>query len=220
MSSDDPLTSSDASCLTRRHLASVSYSCHFFRTTLICSCDGYACCSCRRAYAWSSRDPYRHGDGTHATLSAADPDRGYNMVTVNADALVRLTRAVMPAIDRHPLRTAPREVRSSPQQSRLALRAQLIIVTCLADCRALHSILLGQNSLRRRLMDSLYYPGILIGGERPGHRPDRHSRSIRPELVRRLPRRPGHAQAVGARDQGLLLTLRRHHNAHRRWRRW
>ena len=43
-------------------------------------------------------DPFRHGDGTHATLSAADPDRGYNMVAVNADALVRLTRAVMSAI--------------------------------------------------------------------------------------------------------------------------
>ena len=55
VSSDDPLTSSDASCLTRRHLASVSYSCHFFRATRICSCDGYTCCSCRRAYAWSSR---------------------------------------------------------------------------------------------------------------------------------------------------------------------
>ena len=40
-------------------------------------------------------DPFRHGDGTHATLSAADPDRGYNMVDVNADALVILTRAVM-----------------------------------------------------------------------------------------------------------------------------
>jgi hypothetical protein len=55
VSSDDPLTSSDASCLTRRHLASVLYSCHFFRTTRICPCDGYTCCSCRRAYAWSSR---------------------------------------------------------------------------------------------------------------------------------------------------------------------
>jgi FMN-dependent dehydrogenase len=35
-----------------------------------------------------------------------------------------------------------------------------------------------------------------------------------------LPNRPGHAQAVGAHDQGLLLRLRRHRNAHRRWRRW
>ena len=34
-----------------------------------------------------------------------------------------------------------------------------------------------------------------------------------------LPNRPGHAQAVGAHDQGLLLRLRRHRNAHRRWRR-
>ena len=31
VSYDDPLTCSDASCLTRCHRASVSYSCHFFR---------------------------------------------------------------------------------------------------------------------------------------------------------------------------------------------
>ena len=80
-------------------------------------------------------DPFRHGDGTHATLSAADPDRGYNMVAVNADALVRLTRAVMPAICPTAASDCPSRVRPPRQQSRLALRAQLIIVTCLAYCR-------------------------------------------------------------------------------------
>ena len=52
-------------------------------------------------------DPFRHGDGTHATLSAADPDRGYNMVDVNADALVSLTRAVMSAISPPPASDCP-----------------------------------------------------------------------------------------------------------------
>src|SRR6476660_6440772 len=53
VSSDCLLTSSDASCLTRCHLASVSYSCHFFRTRQTCTCDGYTSCSCRRAHACS-----------------------------------------------------------------------------------------------------------------------------------------------------------------------
>ena len=65
-SSDEPLTSSDASILTRCHLAPVSYSCHFFRTTRICSCDDCACSSYRRAYAWQLAERFRHRDGTHA----------------------------------------------------------------------------------------------------------------------------------------------------------
>ena len=52
-------------------------------------------------------EPFRHRDGTHATLSAADPDRGYNMVAVNADALVRLTRAAMSAICPTPASDCP-----------------------------------------------------------------------------------------------------------------
>ena len=41
-------------------------------------------------------EPFRHGDGTHAPLSAAGPDREHNVVAVNVDALVHLTRAVGP----------------------------------------------------------------------------------------------------------------------------
>jgi hypothetical protein len=94
-------------------------------------------------------EPFRHGDGTHAPLSAADPDREYSMVAVNADALVRLTRAVLPAVSLTP---APDPLgRSDHQKSRLALRVQLIIVTCLACRRAIQSILLGRN----RFMNSL-----------------------------------------------------------------
>jgi hypothetical protein len=73
----------------------------------ICSCDGYTCCSCRRAYAWELAEPFRHGEGTHAPLPAADPDREYSMVAVNADALVRLTRAVLPAVSPTPAPDCP-----------------------------------------------------------------------------------------------------------------
>ena len=66
-------------------------------------------------------DPFRHCDGTHPTLSEADPDRGYNMVAVNADALVRLTRAVLPAVSPTPAPdcpsggpTAPTEMAARP----------------------------------------------------------------------------------------------------------
>ena len=52
-------------------------------------------------------DPFRHGDGTHATLSAADPDREYKMVAVNADAIVRLTRAVLPVVSPTPAPDCP-----------------------------------------------------------------------------------------------------------------
>ena len=38
----------------RCHLASVSDSCHFFRTRQTCTCGGYTSCSCRRAHACSS----------------------------------------------------------------------------------------------------------------------------------------------------------------------
>ena len=54
MSYSDRLTCCDARCLTRCHLASVSDSCHFFRTSQTCTCDGYTSCSCRRAHACSS----------------------------------------------------------------------------------------------------------------------------------------------------------------------
>ena len=54
VSYSDRLTCCDARCLTRCHLASVSDSCHFFRTSQTCTCGGYTSCSCRRAHACSS----------------------------------------------------------------------------------------------------------------------------------------------------------------------
>ena len=54
VSYDGRLTWCDARCLTRCHLASVSDSCHFFRTSQTCRCDGYTSCSCRHAHACSS----------------------------------------------------------------------------------------------------------------------------------------------------------------------
>ena len=50
----EALTCCDARRLTQCHLASVSDSCHFFRTRQTCTCDGYTSCSCRRAHACSS----------------------------------------------------------------------------------------------------------------------------------------------------------------------
>jgi hypothetical protein len=63
---------------------------------------------------------FRHGDGSgvHAPLPAADPDREHNMFAVNADALVRLTHAVLAAIGST---SAPRR-----QQPRLALRRAIL----------------------------------------------------------------------------------------------
>ena len=114
----DGLTCSDAVCLTRCHLASVSDSCHFFRTSQTCTCDGYTSCSCRRAHACSSGtvfvtvtvDRGRCADQLDRRRGYARPAVGSrprsreNMVAVNADALVRLTRAVLPAISPTPLR--------------------------------------------------------------------------------------------------------------------
>ena len=118
VSYSDRLTCCDARCLTRCHLASVSDSCHFFRTSQTCTCGGYTSCSCRRAHACSSgtvfvtvtvdrggcADQLNRRRGYARPLSEADLDRRENMVAVNADALVRLTRAVLPAISPTPLR--------------------------------------------------------------------------------------------------------------------
>jgi hypothetical protein len=118
VSYDDRLTWCDARCLTRCHLASVSDSCHFFRTSQTCTCGGYTSCSCRRAHACSSGtvfvtvtvDRGRCADQLDRRRGYARPAVGSrprsreNMVAVNADALVRLTRAVLPAISPTPLR--------------------------------------------------------------------------------------------------------------------
>ena len=118
VSYSDRLTCCDARCLTRCHLASVSDSCHFFRTRQTCTCGGYTSCSCRRAHACSSGtvfvtvtvDRGRCADQLDRRRGYARPAVGSrprsreNMVAVNADALVRLTRAVLPAISPTPLR--------------------------------------------------------------------------------------------------------------------
>ena len=106
----------------RCHLAPVSYSCHFFRTTRICSCDDCACSSYRRAYAWQLAERFRHRDGTHAPAVAADLDREHNMVAVNADVLVRFARAARPAVSLSPAPDCPfGSPRSPRQQLRCAL---------------------------------------------------------------------------------------------------
>jgi hypothetical protein len=78
---------------------------------------------------------FRHGDGSGAPapLPAADPDREHNMFAVNADALVRLTRAVLPAIDSTSAPDSPRESghldnNGSPSEG------QFFVVMCLT-CR-------------------------------------------------------------------------------------
>jgi hypothetical protein len=80
------------------------------------------------------------------------------MVAVNADALVRLTRAVLPAISPAP---AP-DSRSGPtnaQQLRIALRAKFVLSDVLGYRGGqVQSILLGRNIFRTSLMDILYYP--------------------------------------------------------------
>ena len=107
-------TCCDARCLTRCHLASVSDSCHFFRTSQTCTCGGYTTCSCRRAHACSSgtvfvavtvdRGRCAPSGGYARPAVGSRPRSRENMVAVNADALVRLTRAVLPAISPTPLR--------------------------------------------------------------------------------------------------------------------
>src|SRR6478609_11451876 len=122
----DPLTSSDGSCLTRCHLAAVSGSCHFFRTTQTCSCDGCASCSCPRADACSSRTVFVTVTVRTARCRKPTPI-ARNMVVVNADALVRLTRAVPPAISPTPapVSTPPRESDHRDSNFRIALRGQI-----------------------------------------------------------------------------------------------
>ena len=133
----DRLTCCDALCLTRCHLASVSDSCHFFRTSQTCTCDGYTSYSCRRAHACSSGTVF-----VTVTVRAARcrkrPRSRENMVAANADALVRLTRAVLPAISSTPLRyplpfwspttataIADRPARANSSQSRIRPEASV-----------------------------------------------------------------------------------------------
>jgi hypothetical protein len=56
--------------------------------------------------------PFRQRDGMQGPLSAADPDREQNIVAVNADALERLTRAVLPATSSTPVRECASGVRA------------------------------------------------------------------------------------------------------------
>ena len=64
-------------------------------------------------------EPFRHRDGLHGLLSDADPDREHNMVAVNADSLVHLTRAVLPAISPAP---APDSRSGADQRTAIANR--------------------------------------------------------------------------------------------------
>ena len=93
---------------------------------------------------------------------AAGPDREHNVVAVNADALVRLTRAIPPAISPTPARDFPSRVRSPRQQSRLAVGAQFVMVTGLTYRSPVQSMLLSRNRFTKYLMDSRYYPSISL----------------------------------------------------------
>ena len=97
------LTCCDARCLTRCHLASVSDSCHFFRTRQTCTCGGYTSCSCRRAHVCSSGAVFVIVTVRAARCRKPTSIAG-NMLAANADALLHLTRAVLPAISPTPLR--------------------------------------------------------------------------------------------------------------------
>jgi hypothetical protein len=59
-------------------------------------------------------------------LPAADPDGEHNMFAVNADALVRLTHAVLPAIGSYIRAGLLSRVRPPRQQPRLALGGAIL----------------------------------------------------------------------------------------------
>ena len=138
----------------------VSYSCHFFRTRQTCTCGGYTSCACRRAHACSSRTVFfTVSVGRGRCADPPDRRRGYarpavgrrprsreNMVVVNADALVRLTRAVLPAISPTPLRyrlplwssTTATAIADRPARanSTAKLRAEIQVTCHIAAVRA------------------------------------------------------------------------------------
>src|SRR5260370_856994 len=73
------------------------------------------------------------------------PDRQHTVVAVNADALVRLTRTVPPAIRPTSAPDRPSRVQPPRQQSRLAVGAQFVMVTGLTYRGPVRSILLSRN---------------------------------------------------------------------------
>ena len=89
VSYSDRLTCCDARCLTRCHLASVSDSCHFFRTRQTCTCGSYTSCSCRRAHRCTSTS------GTVFVTVTVDRGRC-------ADQLDRRRGYARPAVGRRP----------------------------------------------------------------------------------------------------------------------
>jgi hypothetical protein len=62
----------------------------------------------------------------HASTAAADPDRDHDMFAVNADALVRLTRAVWPAMGSTSAPDSPREPGHLDSNRRLALLGTIL----------------------------------------------------------------------------------------------
>ena len=152
----------------------VSYSCHFFRTSQTCTCGGYTSCSCRRAHACSSGtvfvtvtvDRGRCADQLDRRRGYARPAVGSrprsreNMVAVNADALVGLTRAVLPALSLHRCGTdCPSAVRPPRQQLRIALRGHIRHSDVLPLSQGpAHSIRLGCNGFTPSFVDDLYCP--------------------------------------------------------------
>ena len=122
-------------------------SCHFFRTSQTCTCNGNTSCSCRRGYA-------RPAVGSR-------PRSRENMVAVNADALVRLTRAVLPARSSTPAAVPTAALESDHRDSNCGSPCEgkfVLIVTFSPVEGPVHSIWLGRNGFTPSFMDDLYCP--------------------------------------------------------------
>jgi hypothetical protein len=90
------------------------------------------------------------------------------MVAVNADAVVRLTRAALPAISPTPAPDYPSRVRPPRQQSRLAVGAQFVIVAGLICPRPIRSIWLSCNRFTKKVDGLSARQGSEIANPEPG----------------------------------------------------
>jgi hypothetical protein len=81
------------------------------------------CCSCRRRFACGYQNHFVTVTVSVRTppLPAADADHEHNMFTVNADALVRPTRAVLPAIGSTSVSGSPSTYRRPTVRTRAAV---------------------------------------------------------------------------------------------------
>src|ERR1700694_659652 len=90
------------------------------------------------------------------------------MVAVNADALVRLTRAVLAGISPTPAPDYPSRVRPPRQQSRVAVGAQFVMVAGLVYRRPIRSILLSCNRFTKAFDGQSARQGSELANPEPG----------------------------------------------------